>query len=180
MIKQCTWPWCKEVLGWCPCLDLKADEKPCYCYHLWYNPFLSCFHSDLSPWFNQVLVQTILKTTVLFHFCFSIDHLHNGDRFKYSLCASSAAAEAILKWGANLGGSGCMTPREILKFRAFETARNASFLLKSLQTAFNFWINLMVLNHTVSMQKFWFCYITVYDLFCIQIYNELQKIYVQK
>ena len=30
------------------------------------------------------------------------------------------------------------------------------------------------------MQKFLFCYITVYDLFCIQIYNELQKIYVQK
>ena len=35
----------------------------------------------------------------------------------------------------------------------------------------------MVLNHTVSMQKFLVCYITVYDLFCIQIYNELQKIY---
>ena len=38
----------------------------------------------------------------------------------------------------------------------------------------------MVLNHTVSMQKFLFCYITVCDLFCIQIYNELQKIYVPK
>ena len=38
----------------------------------------------------------------------------------------------------------------------------------------------MVLNHTVSMQEFLFCYITVYDLFCIQIYNELQKIYVPK
>ena len=33
----------------------------------------------------------------------------------------------------------------------------------------------MVLNHTVSMQKFLFCHITVYDLFCIQIYNELQR-----
>ena len=30
------------------------------------------------------------------------------------------------------------------------------------------------------MQEFLFCYITVYDLFCIQIYNELQKIYVPK
>ena len=29
------------------------------------------------------------------------------------------------------------------------------------------------------MQKFLFCYIIVYDLFCIQIYTELQKIYVQ-
>ena len=41
--------------------------------------------------------------------------------------------EAILKYGGggvNLGGSGGMTPRKILKFRASEMARNASFLLK--------------------------------------------------
>ena len=42
----------------------------------------------------------------------------------------AADAEAILKWGANLGGSGGMLPREILKFRTSEMARNASFLLK--------------------------------------------------
>ena len=42
----------------------------------------------------------------------------------------AAAAEAILKRGANLGGSGGMLPREILKFRTSEMARNASFLLK--------------------------------------------------
>ena len=37
----------------------------------------------------------------------------------------TAAAEAILKWGANLGDSGGMLPRKILKFRASEMARKA-------------------------------------------------------
>ena len=45
----------------------------------------------------------------------------------------SAAAEAILKCvggRANLGESGGMLRRKILKFRGSEMARNASFLLK--------------------------------------------------
>ena len=44
----------------------------------------------------------------------------------------SVAAEGILKWGVgvNLGESGGMLPREILKLRVSEMARNASFLLK--------------------------------------------------
>ena len=95
-------------------------------------------------------------------------------------CNSGRGSYFEVGRGANLGDSGGMLPRKILKFRASEMARDASFFLKLLQTAFNFWINLILLNHTVSMQKFLFCHITVYDLFCIQIYNELQKIYVQK
>ena len=42
----------------------------------------------------------------------------------------TAAGEAILKWEANLGDSGGMLSRKILKFRASEMARDASFFLK--------------------------------------------------
>ena len=104
-----------------PCVT-KLDEGNYTCHNT------SKAEVPLKTFVLKVLGKTLPCTTII---CFMSVCLSLPLPFLIYINDLPAAAEAILKWGGGKPrGPGGTLPRKILKFRASEMARNASFLLK--------------------------------------------------